>query len=221
MHHSRIRVAIIDDHQIVIDGIYAMLKEQEGINIVVSTTSPGELLEALQSTGADVLITDVFMPEMNGRDLAKKVKEKFPQTKILALSMSGQGQMVDAMINESDIAGYVLKNLCKEELLLAIRKIYDGGIYFSEEVLHELRAFSDIKKENHEVHLTLREIEIIQLIEKELTNTEIAAQLFISERTVETHRKNIFRKTGTGSIIGLVKYAYLHRLIEGTGNSQV
>ncbi len=156
MRNDKIRVAIVDDHQIVIDGIFALLKNEEGIDIVASTTSPSQILESLNITEADVLITDVFMPEMNGRELAKKVKEKFPQTRILALSMSGQGQMVDAMINESDIAGYVLKNLSKEELLSAIQKIHAGGIYFSEEVILELSTFSQIKKQNEEAHLTLR-----------------------------------------------------------------
>lgn len=214
MRNNNIRVAIVDDHQIVIDGIHALLKNEKGIEITASTTSPAKMLELLNVNSADVLITDVYMPEMNGRELAKKVKEKFPQTKILALSMSGQGQTVDAMINESDIAGYVLKNLSKTELLLAIRKIHAGGIYFSEEVLQELSTFSEIKKQNDDVHLTIREIEIIQLIEKEFSNKEIADALFISERTVETHRKNIFRKTGASSLVGLVKYALLHHLID-------
>ena len=95
----------------------------------------------------------------------------------------------------------------------AILKIAAGGIYFSEEVLKELEKQSHIKKETEEAQLTQREIEIVRLIEKEMGNKEIAEALFISERTVETHRKNIFRKTQTNSVIGLVKYAYEHKLI--------
>ena len=127
--------------------------------------------------------------------------------------MSGQGDIVSEMINDADIAGYVLKNIGKDELANAIIKISGGGIYFSDCVLDELERFSHVKKENEETHLTRREIEIIGLIEKELSNKEIADKLFISERTVETHRKNIFRKTNTGSVIGLVKYAYEHKLV--------
>lgn len=95
----------------------------------------------------------------------------------------------------------------------ALEKISAGGIYFSEEVLEEMTRASEKKKENEEVNLTAREIEIIRLIEKEMSNKQIAEKLFLSERTVETHRKNIFRKTNTASVIGLVKYAYEHKLI--------
>jgi len=117
------------------------------------------------------------------------------------------------MIDDADISGYVLKNIGKQELVKALEKIAAGGIYFSEEVLQEMTRASEMKKENAEAHLTAREIEIIQLIEKELSNKQIAEKLFLSERTVETHRKNIFRKTYTSSVIGLVKYAYEHKLI--------
>jgi DNA-binding NarL/FixJ family response regulator len=127
--------------------------------------------------------------------------------------MSGQGDVVNEMINDADISGYVLKNIGKKELVAAIEKIAGGGIYFSEAVLEELIKTADRKKQNEEAHLSGRETEIIRLIEKEYSNKKIAETLFISERTVETHRKNIFRKTGTNSVIGLVKYAYEHRLI--------
>jgi len=127
--------------------------------------------------------------------------------------MNGEGSLVNEMINDADISGYVLKNIGKKELITAIEKIANGGIYFSDEVIEELKRVSNRKKENLEAHLTDREIEIIKLIEKEYSNKQIAEALFISERTVETHRKNIFRKTNTNSVIGLVKYAYEHRLI--------
>ncbi|MEP6847059.1 MAG: response regulator transcription factor [Panacibacter sp.] len=162
----------------------------------------------------DILLTDIMMPEMNGQQLSKAVKKQFPAVKILALSMSGQGEIVNEMINNADIAGYVLKNIGKEELSNPILKIAAGGIYFDEEILKELERYSNMRKQNDDAHLTKREIEIINLIEKELSNKEIADTLFISERTVETHRKNIFRKTKTNSVIGLVKYAYEHKLIQ-------
>ncbi|HVX49434.1 MAG TPA: response regulator transcription factor, partial [Chitinophagaceae bacterium] len=174
---------------------------------------PIEMLKLLQQHPVDILLTDIMMPGMNGQQLAAKVRELFPSVKILALSMSGQGDIVNEMINSADIAGYVLKNIGKEELAHALKKIAGGGIYFSDQVLDELTKFSTVKKENEETHLTQREIEIIGLIEKELSNKEIADKLYISERTVETHRKNIFRKTKTNSVIGLVKYAYEHKLI--------
>ena len=213
MKMRKIKIAIVDDHQIVIDGIKSLLEGHDGFSIVACSTSAKEILVFLQQQPVDILLTDIMMPEMNGQQLAKKVKELYPHIKILALSMSGQGEVVNEMINDADIAGYVLKNIGKEELTGAITKIANGGIYFSDQVLDELEKFSNVKKENQETHLTQREIQIIGLIEKELSNKEIADRLFISERTVETHRKNIFRKTKTNSVIGLVKYAYEHKLI--------
>lgn len=210
---SMISLGIVDDHQIVIDGLLSLLKGEEKYSIAFSTTQPTQVLPLLQQYKVDVLLTDVMMPEMNGNDLARQVRSHFPLIKILALSMNGEGELVSEMIDEADISGYILKNTGKQELIHALDKIAKGGIYFSEEVIQALSQADKRKKETQEAHLTDREIEIIQLIEKEFSNKQIAEQLFISERTVETHRKNIFRKTGTNSVIGLVKFAYEHKLI--------
>lgn len=211
---QKIKVAIVDDHQIVIDGITALLDNHHNISIVTTTTSSNQMLNLLQQHNVDILLTDVMMPELNGYELAKKVKLDFPQIKILVLSMSGQGSIISEMINDADISGYVMKNISKDELVAAIEKIAAGGNYFTDEILVELGKFSNLKKENEEVHLTAREIEIIKLIDSELNNKQIAEKLFISERTVETHRKNIFRKTQTNSPLSLIKYAYQHKLID-------
>lgn len=208
-----IRLAVVDDHQIVIDGIKALLQSEDKFELVECSTSPKQLVEVLSQKEIDILLTDVMMPEMNGYELAKLVKSRFPNVKILALSMSGEGELINRMINDADIQGYVLKNIGKEELATALCKIAEGQYYFSDEVLKEMEKASNIKKNNEEARVTAREIEIIRLIEKELSNKEIADTLYISERTVETHRKNIFRKTKTSSVIGLIKYAYEHKLI--------
>ncbi len=206
-------LAIVDDHQIVIDGLKSLLQGHEHFKVVIECTQPTDMLSLLEKKNVDLLLTDVMMPGMNGAELSKAVRKKFPDIKILALSMSGQGDLVNQMIDDADISGYVLKNIGKLEFIKALEKISAGGIYFSEEVLQEMSKASDVKKENEEAHLTGREIEIIKLIEKELSNKQIAEHLFLSERTVETHRKNIFRKTNTSSVIGLIKYAYEHKLI--------
>jgi two-component system, NarL family, nitrate/nitrite response regulator NarL len=213
MKQGKITLALVDDHQIVIDGLTSLLKGHDKFQFAFATTDSTEVIAKLATTPIDILLTDVMMPKLPGNQLAKQVKEKYPGVKILALSMSGQGDLVNEMINDADIAGYVLKNIGKQELITALEKIADGGIYFSDEVIDELKRTSDRKKQNDEAHLTGREVEIICLIEKEYNNKQIAEALFISERTVETHRKNIFRKTNTNSVIGLVKYAYEHRLI--------
>jgi len=210
---TKIKLAIVDDHQIVIDGLLSLLSGHPAFEIISTTTDPLKLIELLNGETVDILLTDVMMPALNGAELAKLVKKKFPTIKILALSMSGEGDIVNTMIEDADISGYVLENIGKQELLKALEKSAGGGIYFSEEVLQEMSRSSQRKKENVETHLTERELEIIKLIEQEHSNKQIAETLFISERTVETHRKNIFRKTETNGVIGLIKYAYEHRLI--------
>lgn len=213
MEKDKIKIAIVDDHRLVIDGIKSLLEDHPSFDIVACSDSSVKMLQILKQTPVDILLTDIMMPEMNGQQLAKEVRRLFPSIKILALSMSGEGDIVSQMINDSDIAGYVLKNISKEELSNAILKIASGGIYFDDKILEELDRYSNKRKEAEDAHLTQREIEIIRLIEKEMSNKEIADTLFISERTVETHRKNIFRKTKTNSVIGLVKYSYEHKLI--------
>mgnify|MGYP002789542070 CR=1 FL=1 len=213
MSASKIRLAIIDDHQIVIDGLHSLLKGHPRYEIVLESTHPEQIVEQLRKTEVDILLTDVMMPVMSGVELAKLVRQEFPSIKIITLSMNGEGSLVNQMIEESDISGYLLKNIGQSEFIKALDKISEGGIYFSDEVLQEMLKASERKKESEETHLTNREIEIVRLIEKEYSNKKIAETLFLSERTVETHRKNIFRKTGTNSVIGLIKYAYEHKMI--------
>lgn len=214
MSTGKILLAIVDDHQIVIDGLKSLLEGHDRFTVAIETTNPVQMLEALHHTPVDILLTDVMMPQMNGAELAIAVRKQFPQVRILALSMSGQGDVVNKMIEEADISGYVVKNIGKKDLVYALEKIAAGGLYFTDEIIAEMTRASEMQKENEEVKLSAREIEVIKLIEKEYSNKLIADTLFLSERTVETHRKNIFRKTKTNSVIGLIKYAYEHKLIE-------
>lgn len=213
MNKTKIRLAIVDDHRIVIDGLKSLLHGHESFLVVAETDKPVEMLQQLRTTPVDILLTDIMMPVMNGAELARKTRQLYPQVKVLALSMSGQGNQVKQLVEDTEISGYVLKNIGKAELIRALEKIASGGVYFSEEVIREMQKAKSGQKEIEEINLTAREIEIIRLIEKEKSNKEIAESLFISERTVETHRKNIFRKTKTASLIGLVKFAYEHGLI--------
>ncbi len=212
MSNKKTSLAIVDDHQIVIDGLKSLLQGLENFTVVAECNEPLQMLETLKHQHVDMLLTDIMMPVMNGAQLAKEVHRLYPSIKILALSMSGQGELVNQMIDDADIAGYVLKNIGKKEFIHALEKISSGGIYFSEEVINEMTKASELKRENVAINITAREIEIIKLIEKEYSNKSIADSLFLSERTIETHRKNIFRKTKTNSVLGLIKYAYEHKL---------
>lgn len=213
MKGEKIKIAITDDHQIIIDGLISLLKQHPSIEIVGTANDGASMLSQLQKQPVDILLTDVMMPGMSGQQLAKAVKQQFPSIKIIALSMSGQGDVVEEMINEADIAGYLLKQTNASELAGAISKVYNGGMYFHEGVLKELEAQANIRKQVEAVHITNREKQLIALIEKELSNKEIAETLSISLLTVETHRKNIFRKTGTNNALSLVKWAYEHKVL--------
>ena len=210
---KKIRLALVDDHQIVIDGLKALLGTEKNIDIVVTANSGTKMLALLKQHDIDILLSDIVMEDISGQQLAKEVKQIFPHIKIIALSMSGVGEVVEEMINDSDISGYLLKQTGKEELVAAIEIIYGGGIYFQQKILDELEKQSQLRKNLQEVHLTQREKEIILLMEKDLSNKQIADQLDISVRTVETHRKNILKKTGTNNLLSLLKWAYEHKVI--------
>ncbi|MBM3416738.1 MAG: response regulator transcription factor [Bacteroidetes bacterium] len=122
MKNGKITLGIVDDHQIVIDGLTSLLKGHEKFNFAFATTDASEVLGKIKEKPVDILLTDVMMPKLPGNQLAKQVKEKFPHVKILALSMSGQGDLVNEMIEDADIAGYVLKNIGKQELVKALEK---------------------------------------------------------------------------------------------------
>jgi len=207
---SKTNLFIVDDHQLVVDGLRSLLSNEEQYVIVGSSNRPKEVIDRLGGLNVDVLLTDINMPEMTGVELTRNIKKKFPKIKVLALSMFGERQVIKEMI-DAGISGYILKNIGQQELLEALTKLSKGQNFFSEEVTKELmKSFAHADEGSH---LTNREIEIIRLIENEYSNKKIADLLFISERTVETHRKNIFRKTGTQSIVGLLKYAYEHKII--------
>lgn len=211
---NKIKLALVDDHQIVIDGLTAVLKEEAQVQIVATANSPKQMLQLLHEQPVDILLSDIVMDDMSGQQLAKEVRQQFPQIKIIALSMSGVGEVVEEMINDADISGYLLKQTGKDELVHAIKKIYNGGIYFQQQILDELERQSNIKKQTDDANLTQREKEIIVLLEKDLSNKQIADALFISVRTVETHRKNILKKTDTNNLLSLLKWAYEHKVIE-------
>ncbi len=207
-----VKIAVIDDHQIVIDGVKALLHNNKEFKVVLESTSPSRFIEALRDAEVDIVLTDIFMPEMSGEALAKEIAGHFPKINIVVLSMGGQNSLVQNMIADSNIKGFLLKNIGKAEMLLALKKVTSGGVYFSEEILKEMIASSALPEQKVS-SLTIRELEILKLIELEMHNKQIADELFISERTVETHRKNIYRKTDTNSVIGLIKYAYINKLI--------
>jgi DNA-binding NarL/FixJ family response regulator len=212
MKRKNIQIAVLDDHQSVIDTLKAQLEPPSHLKIGITATNPGDLLCQMNQTSVDMVLADDTMLYMNEDELTKRFKALFPQLKIVALMASKQNDIINKMIQERKIAGAVLKNSDQKTLVNTLEKIADNT-YFREKVLQKMPKVSLPKKESTNVHLTDRELEIIRLIEQEYSNKQIAQRLAISERTVETHRKNIFRKTKTNSVIGLIKYVYEHKLV--------
>lgn len=206
---SKIKLVLVDDHQMLLDGLAALLQGEQRFDLVGLCNNAKYALELLETTAPDIVITDINMPEISGVELTRMIRKYHPKIKVLALSMFGERSTISEML-EAGISGYILKNTGKEELINALLKVQEGGMYFSDEITEELIKSISQKtevKEEIQIRLTERELEIVKLIAAEKSNLEIAALLFISERTVETHRKNIFRKTNTKGVVGLLKLA--------------
>lgn len=204
------KVFIVDDHQLVIDGLKMLLSQHPDYLVVGESNQPLLAVEKMRSLKPDILLTDVSMKGLSGIELSRLVRNQFPEIKILALSMFGDAQIISEMI-DAGIDGYILKNTGYEELITALEKLSIGQAYFSAAITQNLAR--TVKEQEDKTSLTDREIEIIRLIEQEYSNKQMAAQLFVSERTIETHRKNIFRKTNTQTVVGLLKYAYDRKII--------
>lgn len=212
MSGSKLQILIVDDHQILLDGIEAMLHGVGDFKVIGKCSDGNTALNFLNENPVDILLTDLYMPKMTGMELTQKVKKRFPDVKVLALSVSYDVSIVHDLI-DAGISGFIIKTIGRDELIEAIKAIAQGNIYFSREVSNEILRSLSNRTEEEVYHLTEREIEIVKLIAQEFSNAEIANKLCISERTVETHRKNIYRKTNTKTIVGLIKYAVEHKLI--------
>lgn len=213
---SKIRIVICDDHHILLDGLKAMLQKQKDIDVAGLYDNGQELLDSIKSVSPQVAIVDYSMPVMNGQELTVKIKEHYPNIHVIALSMYDDAGHIMEMI-EAGVSGYLLKNVNDKELCEAIRTVNEGKLYFSSDVSEKITtmAIQQQKKleQPEKPKLTERELEILKLISEEMSNAEIAETLFISERTVETHRKNMLRKTGNKTIVGLMKFAIETQLI--------
>ncbi len=212
-----INLVIADDHQMMIEGLMAMLKDEENIDIVGIASNGLEVLEILEQQSAHIVLLDINMPVMDGVDTCKRIKKMHPMVKVLALTMYDEGGLITSMI-KSGAKGYILKNTGKSQLLEAIHALFDGSTYFPEKIKEKLLS-SMMNERSHTSFtvlpkLTRREKEIIRLIVNEKTTQEIADLLFISMKTVETHRKNLMEKLSVRNIAGLVRIAVEKGLIE-------
>lgn len=202
-------VLIVDDHQLMIDGIKTTLEDVEDIHIVNEAHNGNEVLEILENTReVQVILMDINMPEMDGLDCTKIVHKKYPQIKIIALSQYSEKRFVKQMLKHG-ASGYLLKDAGKEEIIKAIKTVLDGETYIQEELSKSLIGMVAEKKPNHGLfaELTSREKDILNMICKGLSSQEVADSLTISFHTVESHRSNMIAKTQTRNTAGLVRWA--------------
>lgn len=202
-----------DDHAILRDGIASLLGSELSLQVACTASGGYEVLELIDKCYIDVCLLDINMPGLDGIETAKLIRQRKPEIKIIMLTTYNDREIISELV-QIGVSGYLLKNSDKEELVEAINKVMKGRHYFSEEVEKIILEGLIEKKSAEVIPLTERELEILQLLAKEYTNDRIAAELHISYRTVETHRKNIMQKTKASNLAGLIKYAFSKGLIK-------
>lgn len=209
------KVLLIDDHQIVLDSLSLLLSSFEGLSVVGAYRDGRDGLDYYKNYGADLIISDMRMPNINGIEVCREARKVNKDAKVMILTM------IEDVLHAREamkigINGYVLKNADAEELDVAIKTVLQGKQYFSEEVTVDLAVGRDeslTSRPGTVARLTLREVEVLRLVGKEMSTNEIADQLFISVPTVETHRRNLMQKIGAKSVVGLVLFAVKHDLL--------
>ena len=209
----KVKIAIADDHELIIQGLSLMLESVEWAQIVWKNTGGLQLLENLQRTQPDVLLLDIQMPACNGIDLCRDISKAMPDLKIIALTNFDESYYVKQMLRNG-ARGYLLKNTGQDTLVQALKEVCDGKIFLDAHLQYILlEQLTTTRNKRTDTHLTRRETEILKLIANEKSNQEIADQLFISLRTVETHRLNLNQKLSAKNTAGLVKEAMKRGLI--------
>ncbi len=213
--YNKSRIILVDDHQIVLDSLSLLLSSFEDIEIVAAFQDGNNAIEFIQQGNmVDLVVTDMRMPNMNGIELCAKLRVLYPEIKLLMLTMVEDAKQIREAI-KIGIDGYVLKLTDVDELIKGIRTVIGGKKYFSDEVIIELAIWQDDSaKPGGYANLTIRELEILRHVGKEMSTNEIAEKLFISVATVETHRRNLMQKIGAKSVVGLVLFAVKHKLLD-------
>jgi DNA-binding NarL/FixJ family response regulator len=202
---KQIKIAIIDDHDLFREGIKLVLGQIETFEVVFDSSNGLSFMEFLKNSSPDVILMDVNMPVIDGIETTKKAIELHPNLNVIALTMFSDTTHYTRMIN-AGVKGFILKKSNKFELEQAIKTVYSGGNYFSQEILQKM-AFKSVNFSSDSEKFTIRELEVINLICKGFTSQEISEKLFISVKTVEVHRTNIFRKSEVRNIGELIVWA--------------
>lgn len=217
---EKIKIILVDDHQIVRDGIKALIVDDSYIEIIGEAKDSEEFFNILKSQTPDIVLLDISLPKVSGIEISKILKADHPNIKILMLSMYTSEDFIFNAL-KAGIDGYLPKNTTRDELLLAINEINNGKEYFSKSISDTiLKSYVNSAKQGSKVsddklgELTKREHEILRYVVEGMNNPSIAEKLFISIRTVETHKASIMRKLNLNSTVDLVKFAIKNKIIE-------
>ena len=211
---EKVNIIIAEDHEFFRKGLVMVLNEIDFINVKGETNNGKELIDLLKTTPADIVITDIKMPVMDGIEATKNIKTLYPDIKIIVLSLHGEEEYLKKMI-DIGVDGFILKDTNKEGLERALSAVKNGKQYFSTDFFTFFtKQYSSNHTHTTDVKLTPRELEILQQISLGLTNKEIAEKLFISAKTVINHRTNILSKTETKNTASLIRFAFKNKLIK-------
>lgn len=210
-----IKVFLVEDHDIVRDGIKSILTDTPGISVIGEASNGNELLKQI-SPETDIVIMDIHMPLLDGVETTKLLSLQNKNVKILILSMLDHENYITELFN-AGVKGYMLKSTGKDELIYAIKRIHNSGMYISPEIMAKsIDRFILLPRDNSNktnIALSKRELEVLRLLSEGLTNNEIAEKLYTSRRTIETHRKNLIDKTSSKNTAALIRYAIMEGII--------
>ncbi|MBI9056870.1 response regulator transcription factor [Labilibaculum sp. DW002] len=208
------KIMIVDDHKMFRSGLRFLLNNVPKIEIVGEASNGKEFLEMAENTQIDIVLMDINMPEMNGIEATREALKRYPDMKVIVLSMHGEEEYYDQML-DAGVKGFLLKNSDADELISALEAVMAGKSYFSQELLVDILDQKRLQKLKIEtVKLSQRELEVLKLICDGYSNAEIAEELFISQRTVDRHRSNLLSKTSCKNSTSLVMYAVKNKIIE-------
>lgn len=208
------RIILADDHQFMLEGVQTVLKEEASLTIVATAQNGHQLIDAVMREKPDLVVLDLNMPGYDGLQCLQKIKQGLPKVKVLVLSNYSQPDLINK-IKKMQADGYLAKNSSASELRSAIGKVLSGNSYFQEAEMapgipENSYYFDEFLKK---YQLTKREVGILRLVCQEMTTREIASSLFLSELTVNTHRRNILKKLGVKNVAGLVNFAKQHNIL--------
>jgi DNA-binding NarL/FixJ family response regulator len=207
---TALKVLLADDHRVIREGLKMLLNSYDGVEVVGEADNGRKVIAMLQKIVPDVIVMDVSMPELNGIDATIRIRKEYPSVKILALSMHTDRRFIEGML-KAGASGYLVKDCAATELFSAIEMVADGDIYLSPKIAGKIvKSYvnrSPSRRMPGAYKLTSREREILQLIAEGKDTKQIAYELFLSPKTVETHRRNIMEKLNIHNVAKLTKFA--------------